>query len=78
LNNNDFLHLNYIGKNIFLHKIFSHEIIEMMYGRVSVARLNNDGDAIIDNDGDVVIDNVGAVIRDDHDNSHNGHGEEVN
>jgi len=69
LNNNVYLHLNYIGNNVFLHKILLAEGIEIVYERVSVDVLNNDGNASIGNDGDAVIDNASTVIGD---GLHNG------
>jgi len=69
LNINVYLHLNYIGNKVFLHKIFLAEGTKIVYERVLVDLLNNDGNTSIANDGDVVFENSGAVIGD---GLHNG------
>ena len=59
-----YLHLNYVGNNVFLYKIYFVDGVEIVYERHSVAGSNNGSGGIINN--------VGAVNRHDFLNSLHG------
>ncbi|QCD92702.1 hypothetical protein DEO72_LG5g770 [Vigna unguiculata] len=63
-NEDDYLHLNYIGNNVFLHKIYFADGVEMIYERELVSGLNNDSGGIVNN--------VDVVNPHDFLNSHHG------
>jgi len=55
-----FLHLSYVGKNQFIHKIFSLERVEIVYCRDSVSGNDIQHAAINEPDGNCIPDNAGV------------------
>jgi len=61
-----FLHLSYVGKNQFIHKIFSPEVVEMVYRRDSVGGFDIEHGVVNDLVVSVIPDNVVVSIIPDN------------
>jgi len=55
-----FLHLSYVGKNQFIHKIFSPEGVEIVYCRDSTSENDIQHGVVNEPDGSAILDNAGV------------------